>query len=92
MRIFGLEEYLDYLNHSDLKYLLEISHINGSSLYDIIDIRKTNLISMHTTFVKDDIKIWMDLNGLKLTGEKIIVGHLDDKLDIYFEAFELNNV
>ena len=46
---------------------------------------------MHTTFSKDEIKIWMDLNGLKLTGEKIIVGHVDDKLDIYFEAFELKN-
>ena len=91
MKILELEDYLDYLDHSDLKYLLEISHTNGSSLYDIIDITKANLISIHTTFVKDEIKIWMDLNGLKLTGKKIIVGHVDDKLDIYFEAFELKN-
>ena len=91
MKIFELEDYLDYLDHSDLKYFLEISHTNGSSLYEIFNIRKTNLISMHTTFVKDEIKIWMDLNGLKMTGEKIIVGHVDDKLDIYFEAFELKN-
>ena len=91
MKIFELEEYLDYLDHSDLKYFLEISHTNGSSLYDIIDIGKSNLISIHTTFVKDEIKIWMDLNGLKLTGKKIIVGHVHDKLDIYFESFELKN-
>lgn len=44
------------------------------------------------TTSKDELKIWMDLNGLKMTGEKIVVGHVDDKLDIYLEAFELNNV
>ena len=91
MKIFEIEDYLDYINHSDSKYFLEISHTNGSSLYEIFNIRKSHLISIHTTFVKDEIKIWMDLNGLKLTGEKIIVGHVDDKLDIFFELFELKN-
>ena len=89
MKILELEDYLDYLNHSDSKYFLEISHTNGSSLYEIFNIRKSHLISIHTTFVKDELKIWMDLNGLKMTGEKIIVGHVDDKLDIDFESFEL---
>ena len=43
------------------------------------------------TFVKDELRVWMDLNGLKITGEKIIVGHVSDKLDIFFELFELKN-
>ena len=43
------------------------------------------------TFVKDDLRIWMDLNCLKLTGKKMIVGHVSDKLDIFFELFELKN-
>lgn len=92
MKIFEIEEYSYYLDHSEQTYFLEICHNNGLSLYEIINIRKTILTSIHLTFVKDELKILMDLNGLKMTGEKIIVGHVDDKLDIYFEAFELKNV
>ena len=43
------------------------------------------------TFVKDELRLWMDLNCLKLTGKKMIVGHVSDKLDIFFELFELKN-
>ena len=94
MKIFEIEDYLDYLDHIESKCFLEINHINhsnGLTSYEIINVRKSHLTSMHITFVKDELKIWMDLNGLKITGEKIIVGHVSDKLDIFFELFELKN-
>ena len=89
MKIFEIEDYIVYLEHSEPKYFLAISHINGSSLYEIINNSKSHSKIILNTFVKDELRLWMDLNGLKMTGEKIIVGHVDDKLDIFFELFEL---
>ncbi len=91
MKIFEIEEYIEYLDYSEQKYFLEISHTNGLSLYQINNISKAHSKTIIRTFVKDEIKIWMDLNCLKLTGKKIIIGHVYDKLHIYFEAFELKN-
>lgn len=94
MKIFEIEDYMDHLDHIESKWFLEINHINhsnGLTSYQIINIRKSHLTSIHITFVKDELKIWMDLNGFKLTGKKIIIGHMYDKLHIYFESFELKN-
>ena len=91
MKIFEIEDYIVYLEHSEPKYFLVISHANGSSLYEIINTSKSHSKIILNTFIKDELRIWMDLNCLKLTGKKIIVGHVSDKLDIFFELFELKN-
>lgn len=91
MKIFEIADYIVYLEHSESKCFLSISHTNGSSLYEIINTSKSYSKIILNTFEKDELRIWMDLNGLKMTGEKIIVGHVSDKLDIFFELFELKN-
>lgn len=90
MRIFEMEEYSYYLDYSEQTYFLEIVHNNGLSLYEIINNSKLHPKTIIRTSIKDELKIWMDLNGFKLTGKKIIIGHMYDKLHIYFESFELN--
>ena len=91
MKIFEIEDYIVYLEHSEPKYFLAISHANGSSLYEIINTSKSHPKIILNTFIKDELRIWMDLNCLKLSGKKMIVGHVSDKLDIFFELFELKN-
>ena len=89
MKIFEIEDYIVYLEHSEPKYFLAISHINESSLYNIINTSKSHSKIILNTFVKDELRLWMDLNCLKLTGKKIIVGHVSDKL--HLEMFKLEN-
>ena len=91
MKIFEIEDYIVYLEHSEPKCFLAISHANRSSLYEIINTSKSHSKIILNTFIKDELRIWMDLNCLKLTGKKMIVGHVSDKLDIFFELFELKN-
>lgn len=93
MKIFEIEEYVDYLDYSEQTYFLEILHKNGSSfVYEIINNSKLHPKTIIRTSIKNELKIWMDLNGFKMTGKKIIIGHMYDKLHIYFESFELKTV
>ena len=65
---------------------------NSKTLYYCVYSTKDLFVNkkLIQTTSKDELKIWMDLNGFKLTGKKIIIGHMYDKLHIYFESFELN--
>ena len=66
--------------------------VNSKTLYYCVYSTKDLFVNkkLIQTTSKDELKIWMDLNGFKLTGKKIIIGHMYDKLHIYFESFELN--
>ena len=70
MKIFEIEDYIVYLEHSEPKYFLAISHINGLSLYEIINTSelyarlKTSHLLDSTFRLIEDIAIFN--SGLKL--------------------------
>ena len=70
MKIFEIEDYIVYLEHSEPKYFLAISHANESSLYEIINTSelyarlKTSHLLDSTFRLIEDIAIFN--SGLKL--------------------------
>lgn len=71
----------------NMKYSL-YSHYSICNVYNGVDMIKFKTES------KYELKIWLDLNGLKMTGEKLIVleDFTEKEYEISFEVFILTKV